>query len=175
MTVAVQHRLTVLFTSIQSILQLDDIIRVPTLILEALLKIVERVKDVRLDYQLLSATFEQVQRSEYKSDWLRHLLLLMLQRITRPWLTMVSKAIRITVEKTPFVDDIFEDEGFFIELGDPVPQEGEEEPHVDLVGSAPLLSSPSASDWSVRYLSPPTFRHSSCSKRQSEFTRHQEG
>ncbi|KAK6336731.1 hypothetical protein TWF718_009520 [Orbilia javanica] len=132
-TVAVQHRLTVLFTSIQSILQLDDIIRVPTLILEALLRIVERVKDARLDFQLLSATFEQIQQSEYKSDWLRHLLLLMLQRITRPWLTMVSKAIGITIESTPFVDDIFADEGFFIELGDPVLQEGEEEPHNDLI------------------------------------------
>ncbi|KAK6525689.1 hypothetical protein TWF281_010739 [Arthrobotrys megalospora] len=133
MTVAVQHRLTVLFTSIQSILQLDDIIRVPALILEALLKIVERVQDKRLDFQLLSATFEQIQQLEYKSDWLRHLLLLMLQRITRPWLTMVSKAIGVTVEKTPFVDDIFGDESFFIELGDPIPQEGEEDPHVDLI------------------------------------------
>ncbi|KAK6507507.1 hypothetical protein TWF481_005937 [Arthrobotrys musiformis] len=132
-TVAVQNRLAVLFTNIQSVLQLDDIIRVPTLILEALLKIVERVKDARLDFHLLSATFEQIQQSEYKSDWLRHLLLLMLQRITRPWLTMVSKAIGVTVEKTPFVDDIFGDESFFIELGDSVLGEGEEEPHADLI------------------------------------------
>ncbi|KAF3904776.1 hypothetical protein ABW20_dc0102754 [Dactylellina cionopaga] len=46
---------------------------------------------------------------------------------------MVSKAIGIAIEQSVFADDIFKDEGFFIELGEPTPQEGEEEPHIDLV------------------------------------------
>ncbi|EPS45319.1 hypothetical protein H072_714 [Dactylellina haptotyla CBS 200.50] len=131
--VAVQHRLTVVFTDIKSLLQLDDIVNVPALILDALLQIVDKVKSKKLDYQLLSVTFNQIQQSEYQSDWLRKLLLLMLQRITHPWLTMVSKAIGILIEKSAFSDDIFEDEGFFIELEEPSPREGEEEPHIDLV------------------------------------------
>ncbi|KAJ6257002.1 hypothetical protein Dda_7885 [Drechslerella dactyloides] len=131
--VAVQHRLTVLFTSIQSLLQLEDLVKVPALILDALLNIVEKVKNKRLDYQLLSVTFEQIQQSEYRSDWLRQLLLLMLQRITHPWLAMVSNAIGVPNERTSSEDDIFEDEGFFIELAEPAPRDSDEEPHVDLV------------------------------------------
>ncbi|EWC43508.1 hypothetical protein DRE_07508 [Drechslerella stenobrocha 248] len=130
---AIQHRLTVLFTGIQSLLQLEDLVNVPALILDALLKIVQKVKNKRLDHELLSVTFEQIQQSEYRSDWLRQLLLLMLQRVTYPWLTMVSKAIGVPNEREASTDDIFEDEGFFIELGEPIPQDGEEEPHVDLV------------------------------------------
>ncbi|KAK6346826.1 hypothetical protein TWF696_006934 [Orbilia brochopaga] len=131
--VAVQHRLTVLFTSIQSLLQFEDLVKIPALILDALLKIVEKVKNKRLDYQLLSVAFEQIQQSEYRSVWLRQLLLLMLQRVTYPWLTMVSRAIGVPNEKSASEDDIFEDEGFFIELAEPPPRDGDEEPHVDLV------------------------------------------
>ncbi|KAK6537582.1 hypothetical protein TWF694_011763 [Orbilia ellipsospora] len=132
-TVAVQHRLTIVFSHIQSLLQLDDILRVPELILDALLPIVTRARSKKMDTQLLSVIFERIQQSEYRSDWLRKLLLLMLQRVTYPWLTMVSKAIGVWAEKTIFLDDIYEDEGFFIELGEKPPREGEEEPYADLV------------------------------------------
>ncbi|KAF3917367.1 hypothetical protein ABW21_db0202948 [Orbilia brochopaga] len=131
--VAVQHRLTVQLASIQSLLQFEDLVKIPALILDALLTILEKVKNKRLDYQLLSVTFEQIQQSEYRSDWLRQLLLLMLQRVTYPWITMVAKAIGVPNETSSAEDDIFEDEGFFIELAEPPPRDGEEEPHVDLV------------------------------------------
>ncbi|KAF3937369.1 hypothetical protein ABW19_dt0205133 [Dactylella cylindrospora] len=57
----------------------------------------------------------------------------MLQRIASPWLTSLSKALGLVDDKSPFGEDIFEDEAFFIGLGEVGQQEGDQEPHIDLI------------------------------------------
>ena len=87
---SLQARLSISPASIGSVLQLQALFYNPGLILDCFTEIVSMATSAKVDSQLLSALYTKIQQLEYKSSWLRDILLDVLSCVSAPWLEFVG-------------------------------------------------------------------------------------
>ena len=112
---AVYQYLAIPFRSVISIIQLLDSLSRPALVLDCLVRIIERLVDAKNTSQLLSRLFDLVQQLEHRSNWLRPLLLAILARVSEPWLEKISTYIGLISINS--MENVL-DEDFFVTLED---------------------------------------------------------
>ena len=87
---ALQTRLSISPSPTDSVLQLQALFYNPNLILTCFTEITAVATTARFDEELLSLLYLKIQQLEYKSGWLRDILLDVLSRVASPWLEFIS-------------------------------------------------------------------------------------
>ncbi|KAI9826001.1 MAG: hypothetical protein M1819_007456 [Sarea resinae] len=87
---ALQIKLSISPSSIRSLLHLQALFYHPALIIECMNTIVQAVSRSKTDPELLTRLYQTVQQLEYRSSWLREVLLEILARVSKPWLEVVA-------------------------------------------------------------------------------------
>ena len=95
---ALQARLSISPSPINSVLQLQALFYNPGLVLASFSEIISVASTARFDEELLSILYLKIQQLEYKSGWLRDILLDVLSRVAAPWLEFVSGWIGLQKE-----------------------------------------------------------------------------
>lgn len=95
---ALQARLSISPSSTNSVLELQALFYNPGLVLASFSEIISAASTARFDEELLSILYLKVQQLEYKSGWLRDILLDVLSRVAAPWLEFVSGWIGLQKE-----------------------------------------------------------------------------
>ena len=95
---ALQARLSVYPTSIQSFLHLQSLLEHHGLILKCFEEIVLSVGRTESEEGLLTQLFETVHQREHLSPWLRQILLAMFARVSQPWLDFANMWIGVRNE-----------------------------------------------------------------------------
>ncbi|KAI9763336.1 MAG: hypothetical protein M1840_000601 [Geoglossum simile] len=95
---ALQARLSTSPSPTNSVLQLQALFYNPGLVLACFSEIVSVASNARFDEELLSMLYLKIQQLEYKSGWLRDILLDVLSRVAAPWLEFVSGWIGLRKE-----------------------------------------------------------------------------
>jgi Gamma tubulin complex component N-terminal len=95
---ALQARLSTSPSPTNSILQLQALFYNPGLVLACFSEIISVASTARFDEELLSMLYLKIQQLEYKSGWLRDILLDVLSRVAAPWLEFVSGWIGLQKE-----------------------------------------------------------------------------
>ena len=131
---ALQARLSISPSPIDSVLQLQALHYNPGLVLACFTEIMAVATTARFDEELLSMLYLKIQQLEYKSGWLRDILLDVLSRVAAPWLEFVSGWIGLQKEVGAEVDKEGQRKSFVkVELKKSVEDPGLESKEVDYV------------------------------------------
>ncbi|KAF8477234.1 Spc98 family-domain-containing protein [Kalaharituber pfeilii] len=115
---ALQTRLSIPASSVQSIVHLESLFREPALILQTFYRIILEVKCLKDDSKLLSKLFELTQKLQFSggSGWLRPILVELLRRVSRVWLELVEQWIGLRGNIGTGLSDWENRKGFFVKV-----------------------------------------------------------
>ncbi|KAI9783787.1 MAG: hypothetical protein M1839_003123 [Geoglossum umbratile] len=129
---ALQARLSILPSPVDSVLQLQALFYNPGLVLSCFSEITAVASTARFDEELLSLLYLEIQQLEYRSGWLRDILLDVLSRVAAPWLEFVSGWIGLQKEVGIEMDKAGRRKGFVrVELKKFADDPGSENKEVD--------------------------------------------
>ena len=87
---ALEMRLNIRVTSVQSVLHLQSLFQRPRLIIDCLHELFQAVEATSTDEELLSKLYNVIQDLEHSHSWLRPVLVQLLGRVSAPWLDFVG-------------------------------------------------------------------------------------
>ncbi|QSZ35677.1 hypothetical protein DSL72_006799 [Monilinia vaccinii-corymbosi] len=87
----IQSRLNVSTSDYESILQLQALFQPAHAVLTCFKRVVTKTLPMKNDEAILSTLFEEIQFLEHRTDFLRHILLEILSRTSKPWLEFTSE------------------------------------------------------------------------------------
>ena len=123
---AIQERISAARQSMFSVVQLQQSIREPALILECFVEMVTEIGEIKEGHLLLSKAFELIQKLEYKDSWLRPLLLSIWTRISSPWIRLISDWSGLSNAHYTSHDMDFMIGSLFMKFENQLSEEGEE-------------------------------------------------